>query len=158
MNPRTSIRLLTWPLLAVLAGLAAFTAGAADTKTNTPATNAPPAEVPIPLSKFEQPSAAQPGRDPFFPMSSRITFATAPVPGKGNGKAGAAPSDIVLKSIVGMPGARVALINTTTFETGESSEIIVTGGVRVLVRCLEIRAESVLIDIGGEKRDLPLKQ
>jgi hypothetical protein len=67
------------------------------------------------------------------------------------------PNKLTLKSISGPPNRRFALINDKTFAPLESGRVHV-GESNVLVRCLEIRTNSVLIQIEGasEKQELSL--
>jgi hypothetical protein len=51
---------------------------------------------------------------------------------------------------------RLALINNHTFEAGEEAEVTTITG-RILVRCLQIREESVLIQVGPERRELRMR-
>ena len=54
-------------------------------------------------------------------------------------------------------GRRFVVINNHTFEAGEETEIPVSG-VRTRIHCLEIREDSVLLEVAGVKRELRLKQ
>ena len=67
----------------------------------------------------------------------------------------AVPSTLQLKGISGTPEHRFALINNTTFESMEKGSVRV-GQTNVSVRCLEINADSVVIQVTGstEKQQL----
>ncbi|HXD01644.1 MAG TPA: LIM domain-containing protein [Verrucomicrobiae bacterium] len=67
----------------------------------------------------------------------------------------AVPATLVLKGISGTPQERFALINNATFETMEKGRVRV-GQTNVLIRCLEIRDDSVIIQVDGstEKKQL----
>jgi type II secretory pathway component PulC len=67
----------------------------------------------------------------------------------------AVPATLVLKGISGTPQQRFALINNATFETMERGRVRV-GQTNVLIRCLEIRDDSVIIQLDGssEKKQL----
>jgi len=99
-------------------------------------------------SVFIIPANPTEGRDPFFPISSRgyvVTVATS-VPG----------SDftlIVLKGISGPPDHRLAIINNRTFAAGEEGDIVTRQG-RLHIRCTDIKAGSVVIESGGQSREL----
>jgi hypothetical protein len=69
-----------------------------------------------------------------------------------------APSTLELKSISGTDQHRFAMINNATFETMEHGKVRV-GQTNVSVRCLEIRNDSVMIQIDGsnEKKQLFLR-
>jgi hypothetical protein len=68
------------------------------------------------------------------------------------------PTTLVLKGISGTGKDRFALINNTTFETMEKAKVRI-GTTNVTVRCLEIRNDSVTIQVDGspEKKQLFLK-
>jgi hypothetical protein len=68
------------------------------------------------------------------------------------------PSTLVLKGISGTAQDRFALINNATFETMEKGRVRI-GDTNILIRCLEIRDDSVIIQIEGsnEKKQLFLK-
>jgi hypothetical protein len=70
----------------------------------------------------------------------------------------AVPATLVLKGISGTPQERFALINNATFETMEKGRVRV-GHTNILIRCLEIRDDSVIIQVDGatEKKQLFLK-
>ncbi len=97
---------------------------------------------------FVIPSSPKDGRNPFFPQS-RID---APKPKD-------APADfsgIVLNGITSPP-KRTAMINGRTFEQGESAEIKFSNGVKLLIKCEEIRTDSAIISVEGQRRELRLR-
>jgi hypothetical protein len=104
----------------------------------------------IPQSVFIIPTNPQQGRDPFYPYSSRP-------PGSSSAPNPAAATNLVLKGFSGTPGHRLAIINGQTFEQGEEAEVITTMG-RILVRCVEIKAESVTVEVGGQRNVLHLAE
>jgi hypothetical protein len=65
------------------------------------------------------------------------------------------PDTLMLKGISGTGQRRFALINNATLETMEKGKVRV-GQTNVTVRCLEIRASSVVIEVNGsiEKKEL----
>lgn len=105
------------------------------------------------VSTFVLPRQISEGRDPFFPNSSRV-YGTDAV------KVADAPKvdfDLSLKGISGTQEQPLAIINTTTFTTGESNEVITRNG-RPKITCVEINmnAGTVLVQIGAERRELRL--
>jgi hypothetical protein len=119
-------------------------------------TNSAPAKValadlPIPQSVFINPTNQQEGRDPFYPRSTRPYGSS--VVSRTNQVAVVPSVDLHLKGFSGPPSHRLAIINNHTFETGEEGEVITTAG-RMRIRCLEIKDDSVVIQIGGERRTL----
>jgi len=69
-----------------------------------------------------------------------------------------APTNLVLKSISGSGQHRFAMINSTTFETMERGKVRV-GQTNVTVRCVEIRGDSVTIQVDDspDKKQLFLR-
>jgi hypothetical protein len=120
---------------------------------------APPAPAvvepaPLPLSTFVVPRQVTEGRDPFFPNSTRVYGSdSASVTNKGP----TVVADLTLKGISGTPEQPLAIINTTTFTTGETNEVLIKNG-RVKIMCVEINmtAGTVLVQIGAERRELRL--
>jgi hypothetical protein len=121
------------------------------TATVQPPTNSPPADVPIPKAVFVFPATPQEGKDPFFPDSTRnYTGNTATKTNKA-----VIVSEVALKGVFFMAKRPLATINNHTFEVGEEGDVI-TGTGRLRIRCLEVREDSVLIEVGGERRELRL--
>jgi len=106
-----------------------------------------PPEV-VTRSVFVIPTNRSEGRDPFFPTSTRLYQAT---PGK-NQVVGDLTS-LVLKGISGPPDHRLAIINSHTFAMGDEGDII-TPHSRIHIRCVEIKAKSVVIEFGGQRHEL----
>jgi hypothetical protein len=110
----------------------------------------------LPLSIFVVPQKVTEGKDPFFPNSSRVYGAGS------SARATNAPSimaDLTLKGISGTVEQPLAIINTTTFTTGEINEVLLKKG-RIKVQCLEINmvAGTVLLQVGGDRRQLALQR
>jgi hypothetical protein len=142
-------------LLAVILGLPTVAwagpktpAPPSGTSTNTPSIESPSFE--IPASVFQVPSTPREGRDPFFPNSQL----NAPVV-----KPKEAPLDFsgfVLNGITSPP-KRTAMINGRTFEVGESGEIKLPNGTKSLIKCIDIKGESVVIDVNGQRLELRMR-
>lgn len=94
-------------------------------------------------SNYTQPTNPKEGRDPFFPESTRAIevplAATHAVE----------ISSLKVPGISGTPGHLLAIINNHTFAVGEEGDVKTTSG-PVHVRCLEIRANSVTVEINGQ--------
>jgi hypothetical protein len=155
-----SLRAWTLPLAAALLGLtfttrAAQTPAAASDKAKA-TTNAAPAELELPKSVFIIPTTAAEGRDPFFPLSTRLT----PAPPVVTTTTTNIPTNIVvqldLKGISGALNHRLAIINNQTFGVGEEGEVAVNSG-RVRVVCKEIKDNSVVVLVNGQQRTLYLR-
>jgi len=94
-------------------------------------------------SVFAMPANPKDGRDPFFPESTRVIDAEV-----------AASHTVEITSlrvpgISGPPGHLLAIINTHTFAAGEEGDVKTASG-PVHIRCLEIQASSVLVEINGQ--------
>ncbi len=95
------------------------------------------------------------GRNPFFPANviQPITndFSGTPIT--------PTPVGFFLNGIVPPGGAAkpTAMINGHTFEAGETAEVKVANGTKVLIKCEEIRADSVIISREGLKQELTLR-
>ena len=112
------------------------------------------AQQEIPRSVFVIPANPKEGRNPFFP------YAVQPAPvvdstGK-NTNPGIDPSGFVLNGITSPP-KRTAMINGRTFEPGESGEVRLKTGFRVLIKCEEITNDSAIITVGGKRVELRLR-
>jgi hypothetical protein len=114
-------------------------------------TNTVPGAPEIPKSVFTVPSSPQEGRDPFFPNSMRLYA----MPATGTATNAAPAATTLVLSGISQGGHRLAIINNLPFEVGEAKEVLVPGG-RAKIRCVEIRADSVLVEVGGEVRELRL--
>jgi hypothetical protein len=105
----------------------------------------------IPRSIFVVSSATQAVKDPFFPNSTRLGV----LPTSKTNQPAAIAVDLVLKAIFGTTDRPLATINNATFGAGEEREVLTLAG-KVRVRCVEIRLkdEAVVIELGGERREL----
>lgn len=126
--------------------------------TNAPAappTAAPatPAAAEVASSVFAIPATEKEGRDPFFPSSTRLRPAPPP---PGVTSRARPVIDLQLKGISGPPNNRLAIINNQSLKEGEEADVTTTTG-RAHVRCLEIKAESVIVETGGQRRELRLR-
>jgi hypothetical protein len=157
-TPCLSLRTWALPLAAALLGLispvrAAQTPPAPPAKTKA-VTNATPTVVEIPKSVFIIPASPAEGKDPFFPLSTRLYPAPVITPTTTN----VAPAIVLveLKGISGTVDRRLAIINNRTFEVGEEGEVTVPSG-RVRVVCKEIKDDSVRVLVNGQERILHLR-
>lgn len=116
-------------------------------------TNAVPSVilVEIPQSVFTIPSNPREGRNPFFPQS--IPAVPVPTP-----RPGSPPdfSSFVLNGITSPP-KRTAMINGRTFEAGEEGEVKLASGGKAMIKCEEIRSDSAVILVNGQRRELRLR-
>jgi hypothetical protein len=149
---KTYLRFSCSPLLALLVALlspAVSQASSKDAQAKTPGRAQPRSvpEVPIPQSVF----AANEGRNPFFPEST----ARVVIP-KVNTERPIETISIVLNGITSKPKP-TAMINGRTFEPGEEGEVKLPAGGRMLIKCEEIKTESAIIVVGGQRRELRLR-
>jgi hypothetical protein len=105
-------------------------------------------EVPIPQSVF----GAGEGRNPFFPQSTARVI----VPPKVNRENPVESFTFVLNGITSGP-KRTAMINNRTFEAGEEGEVKMPTGGRMLIKVEEIKSESAVILVTGQRRELRLR-
>jgi hypothetical protein len=112
--------------------------------------------APAPVSVFVMPRTPQDGRDPFFPHSMRPYGPIAPV--QTNAPAIVAAIEVRLNGISGSSEHRLAIINNRTFDKGEEAEIV-SGSTRSRIRCLEIKTDSVIIQLipSGERREIRMR-
>ncbi len=145
--------------LAVSAFSLLMTLPAVTAQRTPPPTVSPPASTnqlqEIPKSIFVVPATPKEGRNPFFPNS-----APQPVPVDLTKGPNTPSSDIwrliVLNGITSPP-KRTAMINGRTFEQGESGEVKLPNGMKVLLKCEEIRADSAVIILDNQRRELRLR-
>jgi hypothetical protein len=107
--------------------------------------------VEIPQSVFLIPSNPRDGRNPFFPQS---VVAAPVVTWKPNSPVDL--SSFVLNGITSPP-KRTAMINGRTFEAGEEGEVKLASGGKALIKCEAIRADSAVIVVNGQRRELRLR-
>jgi hypothetical protein len=125
-----------------------------------PAHAAPPATVKtnvVQKSVFTVPASKQEGCDPFYPNSTRlwgVTMEAQPVAQKTSKPSGA--ECLVLKGLSGAPSNPLAMVNGRTMARGEDAEIPTDCG-RLLVHCVDITTNSVIVEVGNERRELHLR-
>jgi hypothetical protein len=110
------------------------------------ATNSSASAAPTP-SVFVLPSNPHEGRDPFYPESSR-PYTSAP----------AATNVVVIDTLVirgssGTADNRIVIINNHSFGVGDEGDVSTPAG-RVHLRCLAIKANSVVIEANHQRREL----
>jgi hypothetical protein len=112
----------------------------------------PPKTAPIkpaPVhSAFTMPGSPRDGRDPFFPESTRPyeeAMATTAHPTFENAFA--------VKGLSYEHGHAMVIINNHTFALGDEGDVLTSSG-RVHIRLSEIRANSVVIEVNGNHREL----
>jgi hypothetical protein len=111
------------------------------------APKAAPAKPVAARSTFVMPTNLREGRDPFFPESTRPFDAYKEV---------SHTADINAFSVKGISiqgGHSMAIINNHTFAVGDEGDVLTPTG-RVHLRCTEIRAGVVVIEVNGIKREL----
>jgi hypothetical protein len=134
-------------LLAMLAGAVSGT-GLAETPKNAASKPVPP---PAPeRSVFIIPTNAREGRDPFFPESARPYEAAV----QANQNHKVEPTALVIKGFSGTPGHRFVIINNHTFAPGDEGDVLTNNG-RAHIRCVEIRNNVVVVEINGQRHEIP---
>ena len=101
-------------------------------------------------SVFAVPNNVREGRDPFFPDSSRVYDANV----QSNPNHRVEATALILKGFSGTPGHRFVIINNHTFTVGDEGDVLTATG-RAHIRCLEIRNDSVVVEINGQRHIIP---
>ena len=126
--------------LLVLGAAGISTRGQSATNTTAPAAPA--------LSTFVLPSNQQEGRDPFYPESSRPYVVSATV------NTNLAPAAaLVVRGISGTSENRTVIINNHSFQVGDEGDVLTPAG-HLHLRCLAIKANSVVIEANHQRREL----
>ncbi len=146
---------LAWMAALPLAAQAAATPGA-PAKPAPSGTNSAVAEPVIAQSVFVMPSNPQEGRDPFFPRSMHPYASAALIRPNQTNAPQAVITDVHLNGTSGGAGKPLAIINNKTFEIGEEGDIVCNGS-HVRIRCLDIKADTAVIQIGAERRVLRMR-
>lgn len=110
-------------------------------------TNQVAAPLEIPQSVFVVPNNPREGRNPFFPGA----HAELPQPVKPPSTVDS--GSFVLNGITSPP-KRTAMINGRTFEVGEEGEVRLPNGAKELIKCVEIGADSAIIEYKGQRVQL----
>ncbi len=150
MKPQVALSLVALSAAAFCGAPALLRAAPAKpAKPSASPTNAPAvaAEIEIPHSVFVIPASPREGRNPFFPRSSNVPEAPKVRPQDAR-----EASAIKLNGIVPNGPQRSAMINGRTFERGEEAEIRLPSGVKVLIKCEEIKEDSVEVLVNGTMR------
>ncbi len=99
-------------------------------------------------SIFILPSNPREGRDPFFPDSTRpYKLATSAAPQVAD------VASLVVKGFSGSVDRRLVIINNHTFAVGDEGDVVTPGG-RIHLSCVEIKTNSVVIDVGGQRHEI----
>jgi hypothetical protein len=109
-------------------------------------------EVAIPQSIFTIPSQPSEGRNPFFPQSIQ-----QPVLPKITKETPVDPTLFFVLNGITSPPKRTAMINGRTFEPGEEGEVRISSGGKVMLKCLEIKSDSAIIEVEGQRHTLRLR-
>jgi hypothetical protein len=120
--------------------------------TGLPVTAAPVAQPVTPevvsRSVFVLPTNPKEGCDPFFPTSTRPYEDVA-----SKNPAAADLTSLVLRGISGPPEHRLVIINNHSFAVGDEGDVFTPHG-RIHIRCVEIKAQSVVVESGGQPHEL----
>ena len=154
--PSANYRNLLWCVfLACMLGTTPGLFGAPQkAATPTVVTNTAPNTVEgVPQSEFDE----RAGKDPFFPNRALGPVVKVPTPKTGE-KTVDASRFLQLTGLSGAVNRRLAIINNQTLEVGEEREVTTSGG-KIKIRCVEIRADSVLIELPnqGGRKELQLR-
>jgi hypothetical protein len=137
----------------------ATASGAAASETENLAAEVPP----IPRSVFEMPASPKDGHDPFYPDSTRL-FANKETR-TSTSNAPTVAVQFALKGLAGQANARFATIlpvgggmpaRAIDLAEGDEAQVVTPKG-RMKVRCVEIKDESVVIEVAGVQRELRMR-
>jgi hypothetical protein len=105
-------------------------------------------EAVFPKSEFDE----RAGKDPFFPHRVLIPMTTT------DPKPSEAGRLLVLNGVSGTKDQPLAMVNSYTFGVGDVAEVTTAAG-KLKIRCLEIRKDSIMIEImnSGERKELRLR-
>ena len=102
----------------------------------------------VPQSVFVIPSNSKEGHDPFYPESLRpYQIAAAANPKVAD------VTSLRLRGFSGELPNRYVIINNHTFAAGDEGDVITSIG-RIHLRCIEVKTNSVVIEVGGQRREL----
>ena len=108
-------------------------------------------------SIFIIPNDPKEAKDPFFPKSMRVfASAIAAKPSGTNRPPVVEPTKLVYNGRSGTPERPLAIINNQTFTTGEEADVRTPNG-KLRIRCIQIRQDSVIIEVNGQRQELHLK-
>lgn len=125
-----------------------FSIGYATVLAVSAAPTIPSNKTETPHSIFTLPSRPSEGRDPFFPNSTRpYEVAAAVIPQVADIKS------LVLRGFSGTLDHRLVIINNHTFAAGDEGDVITSTG-HLHLRCIEIRTNSVVVEVGGQFHEL----
>lgn len=117
-------------------------------------TNALSSESVVVQSNFLLPTNNKEGKDPFFPKSLRPYVSATPTPNKT-----VTPlTEFVLKALTPQGNPPTAMINNRVLAAGEEGEIKLPSGGKALIHLLEIKDESAVIDVMGQRIELRFKR
>lgn len=120
-------------------------------------TNAVQALIPaeIPKSIFTIPASPSEGRNPFFPQSAPQPPSVDTNKNSRTGKPALVDlSGLMCNGLTPNGVRRTVMINSHTFEEGESAEVKLPNGTKVLVKCEEIKNDAVVVTSDGQRREL----
>lgn len=113
----------------------------------TPKTAAPKISVAPPArSTFNQPANPKEGRDPFFPESTHpyeAAIAAQTV----------TTTTLTVKGYSIANGRPIVIINNHSFMVGDEGDVLTAGG-RAHLHCLEIRNDTVIVEINGIRHEI----
>jgi hypothetical protein len=150
-------RVIYFPVFSLVLGLVGLCGGRVEAATSKTPGGSRTTSVPsvtlveIPQSVFTVPSNPRDGRNPFFPHSI-----PAPPIVPLNPNSPLDFSSFVLNGITSPP-KRTAMINGRTFEAGEEGEVKLANGGKAMIKCEEIRSDSAVILVNGQRRELRLR-
>jgi hypothetical protein len=109
----------------------------------------PPDATNVVQSVFVLPDNPKEGRDPFFPSSIR-PYRDRP------SNIVTQLSDLKLEGITRVGSRVFVIINDVTFGIGDDADVKTSTGGKVHVLCIQINADSVVVEVGGQTLTLKI--
>jgi len=114
-----------------------------------PTSPSQPAKTNTVRSVFTLPANPGEGRDPFFPKSNR-PYESAPSVTNSNV---VEVTSLVVRGVSGSTDHRLVIINNHTFAGGDEGDVTTPTG-RIHLRCIQVKTNSVIVEVGGQIREL----
>ncbi len=103
-----------------------------------------------PRSVFVMPASPRDGRDPFYPESTR------PYEDAVATQQTQQATTFIVKGLSVEHGRAMVIINNHTFAVGDEGDVLTTSG-RVHIRLAAIKANAVVIESNGSRREIGIK-
>jgi hypothetical protein len=114
---------------------------------------APAPEAPPPKSVFV--IDPQFGKDPFFPKTTRFQGVTVKIPEVVTSSSSQFPEDIRVQGFSNQRDKIIVILNGKSIAKGEKIELNLRGH-RYPVRCVDVTDKTILLEVNGITKEMPL--